>query len=268
MESTAMQRHLILLGALALLALAAPPYGSAQSSIQGSLHVLFVGNSLTDHNGMPQTVAGLAKTAPRALYVQPELDCPHGVITFETHWKSGQVKTMVEKGGHWDWAVFNENSAVPSFPMGELRREMYPYGHQFHDYLKGRGVKMLLVMTWGFKDGDRANNPNDTFDAMGDRLQRGYEGLADELHVPIAPVGLAWKQVRRERPDLNLYEDDHHPSAMGSYLMACVVYRVLVPGSHVAGNGFYAGLPADVAAYLQKVADQTVDAYPRARTSP
>jgi hypothetical protein len=102
---------------------------------------------------------------------------------------------------------------------------------------------------------------------MSNRLQQAYEGLGDELHVPVAPAGLAWKQVRRERPDLNLYEDDHHPTAIGSYLVACVLYRVLVPGSRAAGDGYSAGLPTDVAAYLQRVADQTVDGYPRARTA-
>ena len=58
---------------------------------------------------------------------------------------------------------------------------------------------------------------------------------------------------------LELYvPDERHPSLAGTYLAACTVYASLLRKSPV-GNAYTAGLPADVAAYLQQVAWETVE---------
>jgi hypothetical protein len=59
-------------------------------------------------------------------------------------------------------------------------------------------------------------------------------------------------------PDLNLYmPDKRHPSLMGTYLAANVVYASLFKKSPI-GNGYTAGLDPSVAKHLQTVAWDTV----------
>ncbi len=59
-------------------------------------------------------------------------------------------------------------------------------------------------------------------------IDDGYLGIAHELRAPVAPVGIAWLAVRRQNPQLNLWQDDgNHPNEDGTYLAACVFYAVI-----------------------------------------
>ena len=49
-------------------------------------------------------------------------------------------------------------------------------------------------------------------------LTENYLEMADVLDAYCAPVGEAWRRVRRECPSLQLYNSDgSHPSPAGSY---------------------------------------------------
>jgi hypothetical protein len=63
--------------------------------------------------------------------------------------------------------------------------------------------------------------------------------------------------IRRQARDV---PDKRHPSLAGTYLAACTVYASLL-GKSPVGNGYTAGLPADVAAHLQQVAWDTAQEY-------
>jgi hypothetical protein len=79
----------------------------------------------------------------------------------------------------------------------------------------------------------------------------------------VIPAGLAFAKSIALRPDLNLYvPDKRHPSLMGTYLAANVVYASLFKKSPV-GNGYIAGLDPAVAKHLQTVAWDTVKAFYR-----
>lgn len=72
------------------------------------------------------------------------------------------------------------------------------------------------------------------------------------------PVGVAWSRVRSERPDIELYAaDGSHPSYAGSYLAAAVICTTLTgaPFGAAPSDGL---LDPDTAAYLRRVAEQTV----------
>lgn len=52
------------------------------------------------------------------------------------------------------------------------------------------------------------------------------------LNITVAPIGDAFVSASANHPTINLYADDEdfHPSAFGSYLMACVYYRTCFSG--------------------------------------
>jgi hypothetical protein len=64
-----------------------------------------------------------------------------------------------------------------------------------------------------------------------------------------------------ERPGLDLYVADlRHPSLAGTYLAAATTYAT--PSGHSpVGNGYDAGLGAETAAFLQRMAWETVQGY-------
>ena len=97
----------------------------------------------------------------------------------------------------------------------------------------------------------------------------------------MAPVGLAWSRVVRERPELDLFSPDgSHPNSLGSYLAACVIYSTVTgrsaegappkaggplwedPGvESPEGAAILVPLDPETAAYLQRVAWETVLAH-------
>ena len=92
------------------------------------------------------------------------------------------------------------------------------------------------------------------------RSKDNHQRLGRALDALVAPVGTAWAQAHRERPDLQLWAGDrYHPSEIGSYLTACVFFAVLY-GHTVLGNSFLDDIPPPDAAVLQRAADA---AYPQ-----
>ena len=75
------------------------------------------------------------------------------------------------------------------------------------------------------------------------------------------PAGLAFQRALAGRPDLALHvADRRHPSLEGTYLAACTVLAA-VYGKNPIGSAYTAGLTAETAAYLQRVAWETVSAF-------
>jgi hypothetical protein len=93
-------------------------------------------------------------------------------------------------------------------------------------------------MTWGRENGDQDNcanyTPLCTYDGMQQRLRESYVQMADDNNAIVVPVGMAWKYVRDNYPEIDLYQsDESHPSVEGTYLAACTFNRVLY------GTGYY-----------------------------
>jgi hypothetical protein len=68
---------------------------------------------------------------------------------------------------------------------------------------------------------------------------------------------MAWKKVRTDRQDLNLYwPDGSHPSELGSYLAANVIFCTILQKPY--SSTFLGKQEASTAIYLQLLAQQTV----------
>lgn len=138
---------------------------------------------------------------------------------------------------------------------------MYPYVAKLVDAANARGTRTLLFLTWARRDGDPGNTRADTYAGMQARLVTGYETIAARLHVPVAPVGIAWQRALASAPGVALWAPDgSHPSVAGTYLAACVIYATLY-GHSPRGSPFTAGLDAATARTLEDVAADTVAAY-------
>ncbi len=78
----------------------------------------------------------------------------------------------------------------------------------------------------------------------------------------MAPVALAWQRAMAERPDLGLYLwDKIHQDMCGGYLAAIVVYATVLGKSPIGLASVPLGVMEDEAAFLQRIAWETIDAY-------
>lgn len=116
----------------------------------------------------------------------------------------------------FDIVLLQENSA------GATSKKRLPYFERYAveeaDIIRRAGSTPLLIMTWAKK-----NKPDD-IRQLADNTVR----IANITNMRVVPVGLAFAEVIRQHPDLELYmPDKSHPSAAGSYLYGAVLYATL-----------------------------------------
>jgi Tol biopolymer transport system component len=214
--------------------------------------VLFIGNSLTFYNNLPEMFAALTRSAGRDVEVDM---AAIGGATLAYH---AAAPSTVDRmaGRNWDYVILQEQGRIPAIEE-ERKAEMYPAVRQLERRISEIGAETVLFMTWGRRDG----LPEDglpEFATMQSQVGAGYSEIADELGVMVAPVGIAWQSALSQYEELDLWQaDGGHPSRAGSYLAACVFYAVIYQQSP-EGLMFLGGLPRETADPLQVVASHTV----------
>ena len=109
--------------------------------------------------------------------------------------------------------------AQSSEPIDEKRKKNFQkYVKEHVQSVKAAGSVPVLVSTWS-----KQNRPQDTR-ALADETTKA----ANENNTLVIPVGLAFAESLRLRPDLAMHQaDKSHPTAAGSYLYAAMLYSVL-----------------------------------------
>jgi hypothetical protein len=229
------------------------------------LRVLFVGNSYTYVNRLPEMIRQMSLAAKERRPLEYRLIAPGG-YTLEQHWHGGAVAQAIAEGG-WDYVVLQEQSTRPISNPANMHRFARLFDHE----VRKTGAKLVLYVTWARKNAPDQQKP----------LTAAYSAIAQELGALSCPVGPAWANVLKRRPDLELYQSDgSHPSPAGSYLGACVFYNVLygkspagLPGKVVGdGDQGVAGTLVDLsekdASLLQQTAVETVKEWKGGVTPP
>lgn len=225
-----------------------------------TVEALFLGNSYTAVNDLPQLIAQLANASNDVLLYQS--NCPGGA-TFNTHFTNGTSISQITSQ-KWDVVILQAQSQEPAFPPAQVAQETLPFALKLDSviHLNDSCTKTIFYETWGRKYGDAANcpfyPPICTYSGMQDGLKASYKLFADTCKALLAPAGEAWRQSIALDSSLNLYQSDNsHPSMEGSYLTACVFYEVIFNKS-VVNNSFFASVDPAVALALQQIAHAVV----------
>jgi hypothetical protein len=196
------------------------------------LRVLFIGNSYTYYNNLPEVVGQLSAAAGQPVDVR--MVAPGG-WRLADHWDKGDARPVVI-GGRWDFVVLQEQSTLGLnyYVDGRVRisgDEVFrPSADRWAAEIRRAGAKPVFYLTWS-----RRAVPEDQ-----PALTHAYMSAARAGSATVAPVGLAWDAVRREHPGIVLYAaDGSHPSPAGTYLAACTMVAALLDHNPV-------GLPRTV----------------------
>ena len=220
-------------------------------TVPGPTRLLFVGNSLTFFNDLPETFAKLAGSGGHAVEVGMSAQ---GGQTLAGHATSpGSLKKIT--GERWDFVVLQEQSRIPAI-AAQRNEQMVPAARLLGEKAADSGADSVLFLTWASRDGLPSAGLKD-YGAMQSAIEAGYLEVAGEIGAMVAPVGVAWQQALEEHPELELWQrDGSHPSPEGTYLAACVFYATLF-GESPVGASYLAGLPEETARFLQSVAGET-----------
>ena len=226
-----------------------------------SLDVLFIGNSYTYANNMPQMVSEIALSFGDTLNF--ESSTPGGA-TFNVH--STNINTLNKISQKpWDYVVLQAQSQEPSFSPNQVANDVFPYAQILIDSIESNSTctEPIFFMTWGRKYGDQQNcqfyPPICTYLGMQQRLRESYLDMTFNHSATCSPVGICWKESITQDSTLNLFSPDNsHPSIHGSYLAACAFYSTIFKKPSLGSDYIPNGIDTSTAIFLQTIASNTV----------
>jgi hypothetical protein len=213
------------------------------------VRVLFLGNSYTYVNDLPAVFRDLARAGGQNVETSM---VANGGETLATHAASPASVNAIS-GSRWQFVVLQEQSEIPSLEA-DRQGQMYPAARVLVGIVRTAGATPILLQTWAHRDGWPDYGLD--YGAMQAAVNQGYGAIGAELGVAVAPAGQAWQTVVHQDPSVALWQDDgSHPSAAGTYLVACVLYTRIF-GATPVGISATEGLSADLARTLQAAAIQ------------
>jgi prepilin-type N-terminal cleavage/methylation domain-containing protein len=215
-----------------------------------TLKIVFLGNSHTYTSDIPGVIVEFAKTI--GVEIKTKVIVVGG-RNLEGQWNGPDAQKAITS--EWsDFVVLQETSHGP-YDYPELYQE---YVKKFCDLIDNDSVP-LLYLVWA--------------DKVSLWIQGGLSGevvqaMKNNTYSEVCFVGEAWRIVRNERPDLDLFIDITHSSPAGAYLTGCVFHSVIhrldpkgLPCEITTESGSVVSVSPEVASYFQTVAWQVSEKY-------
>ena len=197
------RRALILLAAIACVVLAC---GFSGAEGKSPLRILFVGNSLTSWNNLPAFVAAIARKSGDTTLTYRMIAPP--AVSLEDHWSIQRTRAALAEE-RWDAVVFQQGPSAEA--AGRLH--LCTWTQRFADEARARGAQPYLLGVWSAG----RFGIQEVIDS--------YAAAAEAADVPLLPAGSAWADAWKRKRAIALHaRDGLHPSRLGAYLAALVVY--------------------------------------------
>ncbi len=191
---------------------------------------LFIGNSYTNYNNLPNLVEQMAASVGDTLIRSAHT--PGGAQLVQ-HASSSTVVNLIANS-QWDFVILQEQSQKPSFSPSQVANDVFPYAKTLCDTIRyfDSCTQPIFYMTWGRKFGDAGNCAAlpwlCTYQGMDSALAASYNIMGQQNDAFVSPVGAVWNYLITNNPTLNLYNGDNsHPNINGSYAAACTFYSVI-----------------------------------------
>ena len=204
----------------------------------GPTRILFIGNSLTYSNDLPAMVCAMARSAGRQVTCESVAKPDYGL---EEHWNDREARQAIAR--RWDVVVLQQGpSSLP-----ESRRLLIDYTRRFDAEISKAGARTALFMVWPSR-ARRGDFPG---------VSQSYTAAAKDVKGLLLPAGDAWRAAWAVDSGFPLYSPDgFHPSPMGTYLSALVIYEQIFAEPPPAVPVPASAQPA--ADVLRRVAHETV----------
>ena len=240
------RRRFVYLVAAALVCIS-PCTLRAQNATPGkTIRVLFIGNSYTYYNDLPQTLQSMAQAASKPVKIELGTELEGGA-TLQRHWSERTLELI--RSGRWDYVVLQEQSLAPI----ESTEQFIEYGKRFVAEIRAAKAQPVLYLTWA-----RQRRPETQ-----EQLNQAYQRLARETQALLVPVGPAWQEYQRLDRAAQLYDDDgSHPTPLGSFLAASMFYRTLF-GMQAPARFTPSRVSPTVVPVVQRAVEAAVRGFPR-----
>lgn len=209
--------------------------------------VLFIGNSYTGVNKLPEVFLEVVKNSGRPAPVVKS-STPGG-RTLKQHLTIAGSMKLVDEGG-WDVVVLQGQSQEPAIAEKDetVRKEFLESAAELCRRVRAKSpkVKIYFYETWARhadywkaakKGPDVGVNPKE----MQTRLRKWYGVVAKDNGATLVPCGDAWELNYASSAPVRLHTSDHsHPEFVGTYLNALIffgkIYEVKAPAPMWSGK--------------------------------
>ena len=223
------------------------------------IKVLFIGNSLTYYNDMPRIFQMLSLMGGKKVTVDSVTKGATGIGDWRADSTLWNERVEKIRSKDWDIVVIQPNrhgsvmtEELPWYASWELSA-----AKELVEIIRENGSEPVIYSSFGVNNGV-ATSENVTKAVTRkehtDLITAYCAAVAKELDCMSVYVCSTFNKVYEERNDLNLYHtDERHPSAMGSYLVACDFYTMIF-GESAENVNYNGSLNAETAKYLRKTA--------------
>ncbi|MEO8562988.1 MAG: hypothetical protein ABI601_12980 [bacterium] len=230
------------------------PEGGASSAQRH--RVLFIGNSLTYFNDLPGTLAAIATMGGDTIVVDAVTRPGYALIDHYTAPTTTDAIARI-RGARWEYVVLQQGPTSRAIH----RDTLVIAARRLEGPIRAAGARPALYMVW----------PAVADTAVFDQVRLSFRGAACKVNGAFWPAGEAWRAAWRLDPTLALYgPDGFHPSPLGTYLVALVMYERITghDARALPARGTVVGMPSPPSAAtirtLQEAAHATNAAFPEA----
>ena len=215
----------------------------AANSVDQPLEILFIGNSYTFYNDLPDILYNLASSSGKDVYV--DYYAPGGKSLYEHSTNSITINKIREK--NWDFIILQGTGRRIAYPDSFTLYPAYSALLILEDLIHNNcaATRIIFFMSWADEDGMTwIEGWTETYEEMQIDIYDKTIEYSNNIGLTIAPIGWTWYKVLEEE-DYPLHylhlSDWNHPSIKGSYLTACVIYSTIFIESTL-NIPYYAGL--------------------------
>jgi hypothetical protein len=174
--------------------------------------ILFVGNSLTYTNDLPQILVKHAESKGKKIKTE-SLTLPNYALV--DHLAEGKVQKLVDSK-KYNFVIVQQGPSSQE----EGRKLLFEAAEIFKDLCAKNDAKLAFYMVWP------AHANYHHFDGV----IKNYTEAASKSNAILCPVGKVWKDYIDKTNDLTYYGQDlFHPSEKGSQVVSEVIYNSLFP---------------------------------------
>ncbi|NIF04039.1 T9SS type A sorting domain-containing protein [Chryseobacterium sp. Tr-659] len=215
--------------------------------------ILFIGNSMTYFNNMPEIFAGIAQSKGKT--VETVQHTPGGT-GFVDHVNNNDLY-MIIRNTIFDKVVMQPGtgeSGGASFPVSITAQR----GNRIKDSIK-KYSPCAQIFLYEISNGIAASNAYPNYFLTQQKIRDSIHKMSGLMQIPMVPAGEAAKKHYQVAQDLRLHSSygDVHPNLNGSYLIASAIYASIYQ-ENASQSTHLAGIPQADAAYFQGIADDVV----------
>lgn len=175
-----------------------------------TITILFLGNSLTYSNDLPDLVAKMGSEQKKKIKT---LQMAYPNYALEDHWNEGKLQETITQESI-DYLVIQQGPSS----QADGRTSLLDYGARIKTLCDKHQTKLAFFMVW----------PSIQNWSTFDGVIKNYDQAAKANTAIICPVGKEWKMYIESTKDYSYYgPDGFHPSLEGSKFAARIIYESL-----------------------------------------